>query len=135
MKRKVPLQQEVATYMAREQCIELNHAVGIGLGDAAEECIVQVGSVIVIAIALRLNACVDTSCIRVPDICPDSGQRLAGRYVDELDVRGDRNTLLVVNQVGAHVLAKDVERSHLSLGVEDGTGGFVEHVLFSMVSE
>lgn len=63
--------------MAREEGVELDDTVGIGLSNAAKESLVQVGRIIVVTIALRLDSTVDTGSIRIPDICPDSDQGLA----------------------------------------------------------
>lgn len=82
--------------------------------------------------AIKLHTSVDTSGVGVPDISPDIGEGLAGRDVDELDVGHDGNTLLVVDQVRADVLAKDVERANLALGVEDGASVVSEDELLGV---
>lgn len=72
--------------MAREQCVELNHTIIIGLGNATEESVVQVRGVIGIAVALLHDSRVNTGRVGVPDISPDSSQWLAGVDIDELEV-------------------------------------------------
>lgn len=122
------------TYVAWEQCVELDHTIVIGLGDAAQEGFVQVRSVIIVAVALRLDSAVDTGSIRIPDISPNSGQGLASGDVDELQVRGDGDAHLIIDQVGTNVLARNVEWPNLAFRVEDGAGGIGEDILFSMIS-
>lgn len=120
--------------MAREQCVELNRTISVGLGNATKESVVQVGGVIGIAVARFLNSRVDTGRVGVPNISPNSSQWLTGVDIDELEVRGNRNTLLAIDQVGTNILAGNVEWSNLAFRVQDGASGVGEDILFSMVS-
>lgn len=120
--------------MAWEQCVELNHTIIIGLGNATKESVVQVRGVIGIAVALLNNSRVNTGRVGVPDISPDPSQWLTGVDINELEVRGNRDTLLAIDQIGTHVLAENVEGADLAFRVQDGAGGVGEDILFSMIS-
>lgn len=67
--------------------------------------------------------------VGVPDVGPHADQRLAGRDVDELIVRGDRNTLLAVCHIGADVFAEDIEWANLAFWVEHRAGLVAEDIL------
>lgn len=113
--------------MTREDRVELNDSIIIGLLDATESSVVQVGSIVRVAIAIGLHTRVDTGGVAAPDIGPDSDERLAGVHVDELDVRHEGDTDLILGEVGADILAQDVEGANLALGVEYRAARAVEH--------
>lgn len=56
--------------VAREERRELYHTVVVGLLDATQGGVVEVGSVVVVAVALALNATVHTGRVGTPDISP-----------------------------------------------------------------
>lgn len=73
--------------------------------------------------------------IRVPDVGPHTGQRLASGNVDELIVRGDGYAHLAVGHIGSDVFAKDIEGAYLALGVEHRAGVIAEDVLYRSFSK
>ena len=108
-----------AGVVAREQGIELDDTVLVGLGDAAEEGLVDVGRIVGVAIAAGNDTRVNTSRVAVPELEVDLGDGLAGVDVDDLDVKVQRHSLLVLGDVAADQLALDPVRALGSLGSED----------------
>lgn len=74
-------------------------------------------------------ACIDTSGVCVPNVCPHARKRLAGGHIDELVVRNNTDALLIVGQIRANVFAQHVEWAHFTLRVEDGAGIVSEDLL------
>lgn len=134
-----------------EQGVEGHHTVLIGLLYTTEEGAVVVGQVVGVTVAISHQAGVDTGGVAAPDLGVDASEGLAGLDVNELLLDGDRNTLLVLTDVAADVLAGDPvgsgftlsagsEEADLLVVVEDlglggagrdGTGGqvrFVQHL-------
>lgn len=116
-----------SSIVPREDGVELDHAIVIRLLDATQGSVVQVGRIVRVPVTSGLDARVNTRRVTVPDVGPDAGEGLTGFDVDELDVRNQRHAFLVFDQVGPHVLAQDIERAYLALGVEDRAGGAVKH--------
>lgn len=64
----------------------------------------------------------------------DTDKRLASADIDELNVRNDRNTWLVVDDVCPDVLSEDIERPNLSLWIEHSASGAAERKRFISLS-
>lgn len=92
-----------AGIMPWEDGFKLHDAVGVGLLDSTEESGVEVGLVVRIAVARGGHARVDTSRVAVPGVDVDGGNWRAGGGVDELDVKVQWNTSLVL----AYVIADE----------------------------
>lgn len=94
--------------MAREDGLELHHAVDVCLLHGATERRVDVGEIIGVAIAWVDNSRVNTSSVAVPDVHEDGWDRVAARGVNELNVEEQRHARLVFGHVAANDLAIDV---------------------------
>jgi hypothetical protein len=71
-----------------------------------------------VAIAIGNDAGVDTRSISMPEVHVKTRGWLAGAYVDELDVDIQRDTLLILADIRAHILTNNI-CTHLSeLGVD-----------------
>lgn len=105
--------------MARNDGFESGNAVRIGFCDPAKEGRVDVARVGRVAVATGDNARVYASGIAVPVVYVDIWDRLAGVDIDDLDVDGQRHTLLVLGDVFADILALDVVRTLGNLGYKD----------------
>ncbi len=108
-----------AGVVAREDGLDLGHAVLVGHGYGAEECVVDVGVVCEVAVALVDDAAVDACGVGVPEVPPHSRDGLAGFKVDELGLDDDGDAELVFAGVGADDLAGDVVGSVVAVGVEE----------------
>lgn len=114
-----------ARVVAGEDTFELYNAVAVGLGNTAEECRIVVGQVVSVTIASSNKPRVDAGSVTVPDIPGSFGlekytrrktldsipvealDRLASLNIDELSLKNDRNTGLVLAEVGTNVFALD----------------------------
>jgi hypothetical protein len=105
-----------ARVVTGEEGAERGHAVLVGGLDAAGKGLVQVGGVVAVAVAVVLDARVDTGRVAVPDVPPESLNGLARVDVDELGVQVVDHTGLLVDNVLAVELSLDPERSNLALG-------------------
>lgn len=94
--------------MARNNGLVLSNTVGVSLHDSAQESGVQVGQIVRVAVARCGDARVDTRGIAVPEVHVDSRHRLASAGIDQLNVKVERNALLVIGDVAADKLAIDV---------------------------
>jgi hypothetical protein len=108
-----------AGVVTRECGVELYDTVLISLGNATEEGLVEVGLIAGVAIAAGNNARVDTSRVAVPELEVDLRNGLAGVDVDDLDVKVQRHSLLVLGNVAADQLALDPVRALSNLRSED----------------
>lgn len=111
-----------AGVVAGEDGVEHGHAVLVCLLDAAEEGLVNVARVAGVTVAVGHHARVDTRGVAVPHLKVDVGNGLARVYVDDLVVDGGGDTLLVIDDVLADVLATHVVRSLGDIGGEDTAG-------------
>lgn len=108
-----------AGVVTRECGVELYDTVLVSLGNAAEEGLVEVGFIAGVAIAAGNDARVNTSRVAVPELEVNLGNRLAGVDVDNLDVKVQRHSLLILGNVAADQLALDPVRALSNLGSED----------------
>lgn len=105
--------------VAWEQSVELYDTTLVSLADTAKEGVVEVGLITAIAIAVGNDTRVDTGGVAVPQLEVDRGDRLAGVDVDDLDVKVQRNTLLLLGYVFTNELALDPVRALCDLRSED----------------
>lgn len=91
-----------------EDGLELCNAVRVGLLDAAQEGLVDVGGIARVAVALCDDAGVDASGVGVPHLEVDVGDRLAGVDIDDLVVENGVDAVLVLADVAADVLASNI---------------------------
>lgn len=115
---------EVKTYsttcvMTGEQRLECHHTVLVRLLDTAVESVVQVGSIIGVAIAIGNHAGVHTSAVAVPDLKESFRYWLTGIDINYLDVKRERNTFLIFSDVLTNKLALHPVRTLSSLGSQD----------------
>lgn len=111
-----------AGVVARDDGLELDHTVDVGLLEAAEEGLVEVGGVVGVAVAGGYDAGVDACGVAVPGVDVNGRDGLAGRGVDELDVEVEGNTGLVLRHVCANQLAVDVVWALSDLWLENAGG-------------
>lgn len=97
-----------AGVVAGEDGLELGDAVRVGLLDAAEPGVVDVGLVGAVAVSAGHDARVDTGGIAVPHLEVDVGDGLAGVDVNDLVVEDDVDTLLLLDEVAADIFTSDV---------------------------
>lgn len=110
-RRRAYLGGLTASVVSWNDRLVLSDSVGIGLHDSTQECCVQVGQIIRVAIAGSRDAGVDACGIAVPKVHVDSRNGLASASVDELDVKVERNALLAIRNIAANELAIDVVRA------------------------
>ena len=118
--------RRAARVVAREQCVELRNAVGVGGLHAAEEGCVQVGRVAGrVAVAAGGDAGVDSGGVAVcevsvvcrrfrgngqltPHLEVSTRDRLAGLDIQDLDIDGHCNAGLRLNHILTDILSSDV---------------------------
>lgn len=88
--------------------LEGGYAVLVGGLDASEESIVDVGSVRGITVTVGNDTAIDTRSVAVPDLEIEVRDGLAGVNIDNLVVEKEVDTLLVLGEVFANVLATDI---------------------------
>lgn len=88
--------------MTGEKSLELHHAALVAQLNTAEHRVVNVSEIIRVAVAALNNTAVHAGGIAVPDLSKDLGDGLACIDVDNLDVQGQRNTGLFIDNVLAN---------------------------------
>jgi hypothetical protein len=91
-----------------EDGLELGNTITVGLLDASEPGVVDVGLVRAITVAACDNTGVNTSGIAVPHLQVQIRNRLASLDINDLVVKDQVNSLLVLDEVLTDVLASDV---------------------------
>lgn len=105
--------------MTSEGCLERHNATLIRLLNTTVESVVQVGSIIGVAVAVGNDTRVYASTVAVPDLEENFWYRLAGVDVNDLDVEGEFNALLTIRNVLPDELALHPVGALSHLGTED----------------
>jgi hypothetical protein len=93
--------------VARDDSIEGENTVVITVLDATQGSVVLVLRVVGVSVAAGADATVDASRVAVPGLKSNVGEGLAGGGVDQLDIKGQRHTRLVVGDILADELTGD----------------------------
>lgn len=97
-----------SSVVAGEDGRELRDAIVVRLLDAAQECRVEVGRISRVAVALGHDARVDARGVAVPDFNVDVRDWVAGIYVNDLIVKKDVDSRLVLGDIFADIFAADI---------------------------
>lgn len=73
--------------VTRKDGVELHNAHMVGLLQAAKCCIVEVGGIVRVAVAICDNAAIYTRCVAVPNVDVDGIHRFASCNVNDLHVK------------------------------------------------
>lgn len=102
-----------------EDGVECCDTVGVCLLETTEESLVDVGKIAGVTVATGNDTRVYTGRVAMPPLEEDFRNRLAGVDVDDLNVDGHRNTLLILGNVLADILAGNVVRALGNFGSKD----------------
>jgi hypothetical protein len=87
--------------------VERDNTVFITVLDTTESGVVLGQGVVGVAVATSTNTTVDTGGVAVPGLDSDVGERPASGGVNELDIKGQGNTGLVVGDVLTNKLTRN----------------------------
>lgn len=133
-----------AGVVAWEEGLKLCNTIFVGLLDTTAKGVVDVGLVVDVSVTLVVHTSIDTGGVAVPDIEIQLWYRLACLNVDDLVVKDEVNTLLVLLEVATNGLTTNVFDSlvyiisgrffKLTVGTDSNLGGQNARVLSSKQS-